>query len=61
MHAQAVSYTSVKTGFAGPALFYGPGSQHALPLSPHSAAPVRRVGLAVSYPDLCCFAGRIFG
>jgi hypothetical protein len=27
MHAQAVSYTSVKTGFAGPALVYGLGRQ----------------------------------
>jgi hypothetical protein len=64
MHAQAVSDTSVETGFAVPAIFIRPGTpgpQHALSLSPRSAAIARRAGLAVSYLELCCFAGRIFG
>jgi hypothetical protein len=62
MHAQAVSDTSVKIGFAGPALFYGLGRQarsmrcclaHAQPLQhagSGSLSPIRicAVSLAAS-------------
>jgi hypothetical protein len=66
MHAQAVSYTSVKTGFAGPALFYGLGRQarsmrcclvHALPLQ-HAGSgaqsPIRTCAVS-----LAAFSGEV--
>jgi hypothetical protein len=73
MHAQAVSYTSVKTGFAGPALFYGLGCQahsmryhlaHALPLKhakSGSQSPIRTcaVSLAASSGEVATSLRRI--
>jgi len=73
MHAQAVSYTSVKTGFAGPALFYGLGRQarsmryrlaHTLPLQragSGSQSPIRTcaVSLAASSGEVATSLRRI--
>jgi hypothetical protein len=73
MHAQAVSDTSVKTGFAAPALFYGVGRQahsmryhlaHALPLQhagSGSPSPIRTraVSLAASSGEIAISLRRI--